>query len=218
MAVRLPSSIYIHLMKTGGWSVREALARMDLNRGEIGRGHDPASLLVLPRHKRPFIFVFVRHPLSWYRSYWAFRMQAQWKVHPQQPITGWQTLGSVLDHECRADDFAVWMRNILAYVPEGFLSRIYRIYTEGTDFVGKVENFEDDLCRALTLAGETFDPTIIASMPRRNVTGEQFTAAAKLPGKLAEQVMAAENWVVQRWAYEGLPQGIVSRGSRRKSR
>jgi len=38
MAVLLPNSIYIHLMKTGGWSVREALGRLDLNRGEIGRG------------------------------------------------------------------------------------------------------------------------------------------------------------------------------------
>src|SRR4051812_23743502 len=119
MAVRLPNSIYVHLMKTGGWSVREALTRMNLSQGEIGRGHDPASLLVFPKRKRPFIFVFVRHPLSWYRSYWAFRMEAQWQVHPQQPITGWQTFGAVLDHECRADDFAVWMRNILAYVPEG---------------------------------------------------------------------------------------------------
>jgi hypothetical protein len=203
-------------MKTGGWSVRDALTQMHLNKGEIGRGHDPASLLVLPKRKRPFIFVFVRHPLSWYRSYWAFRMQAQWRVHPQQPITGWQTYGSVLDHECRADDFAVWMENVLAYVPEGFLSRILRIYTEGVDFVGKVENFDQDFCRALTLAGETFDPKLIRSMPKRNATSEKFIAAATLPKKLAERVMAAETWVVQCWDYDWLPRGIVRRASPRK--
>src|SRR5882757_3015186 len=143
MAVRLPNSIYIHLMKTGGWSVRDMLSRMKLNLGEVGRGHDPACLLPFENGSRPFSFVFIRHPLSWYRSYWAYRMQAAWRVHPNQPITGWQTFGSVLDHECRADDFETWMRNVLAYVPEGFLTRIYRIYTQDVSFTGKVETFQD---------------------------------------------------------------------------
>ena len=205
MAVRLPNSIYIHLMKTGGWSVRGALSRMKLNLGEIGRDHDPACLLPLNDGARPFIFVFIRHPLSWYRSYWAFRMQADWKVHPRQPITGWQTFGSVLDHECRAENFAVWMQNVLAYVPEGFLSRIYRTYTEGVDFVGKVESFNQDLCRALTLAGEKFSPKIIKTLPRRNVTNAKFTAAAALPRALAKKVMAAESYVVERWGYNSMP-------------
>jgi len=102
------------------------------------------------------------------------------------------------------------MRNILAYVPEGFLSRIYRIYTEGADFVGKVESLEDDLCRALTLAGETFDTGLIATLPRRNATNKKFSAAATLPRKLAAQVMAAETWVVKRWDYDWLPRGILS--------
>src|SRR5271155_5433393 len=103
MAVRLPNSIFIHLMKTGGWTVISALDHAKLHRGTIGRDHDPACLLPLPTHPRPFVFVFVRHPLTWYRSYWAYRMQAAWQVHPEQPITGWQTFGSVLDHECRSD-------------------------------------------------------------------------------------------------------------------
>src|SRR5204862_6827437 len=97
MAVRLPNSIYVHLMKTGGWSVRDALSQMRLNLGEIGRDHDPACLLPQSESKRPFIFVFVRHPLAWYRSYWALRMQAAWCVHPKQPITGCQTFGAVYD-------------------------------------------------------------------------------------------------------------------------
>jgi hypothetical protein len=210
MAVRLPKSIYIHLMKTGGWSVRGALARMRLNRGEIGRDHDPFSLLPLPTGKRPFAFVFIRHPLSWYRSYWAYRMQAAWRVHPNQPITGWQTFGSVLDHECRSDDFATWMRNVLAYVPEGFLTRIYRIYTEGVSFVGKVESFNDDFCRALSLAGEKFSPEIINSLPKRNVTNATCTAAAIFPRALARKVMAAESRVIEKWNYDFIPKSAVS--------
>src|SRR5437764_7554829 len=152
MAVLLPNSIYVHLMKTGGWSVRRILSDLKLNVREIGRCHDPAHLLPLPARKRPFIFVFIRHPLSWYRSYWAYRMQVDWKVQPNQTITGWQTFGSILDHECRANDFTIWMQNVLDYVPEGFLSRIYHIYTDEVDFVGRVESFNKDLSRALTHA------------------------------------------------------------------
>src|SRR5258708_1959653 len=163
MAVRLPNSTYIHLMKTGGWSIREALPRMKLNWGEVGRGNDPACVLPFDNGSRPFTFVFIRHPLSWYRSYWAYRMQADWKVHLEQPITGWQTFGSVLDHECRANDFETWMRNVLEYAPEGFLTRIYQIYTEGVDFVGKVESLENYFRQALTLAKDQFSPELIRS-------------------------------------------------------
>lgn len=209
MAVRLPNSVYVHMMKTGGWSVREALSQMKLVVGEIGRDHDPACLLPLQSGPRPFIFVFIRHPLSWYRSYWAFRMQENWKVRPDQPITGWQTFGSVLDHECRSDKFETWMRNVLAYVPEGFLSRIYRIYTEGVDFVGKVEFFPDDLCQALTFAGEAYSPAVVASMPRKNVTDPRFLALATLSSELAHQVMRTEEYVVERWGYRTIPEHMI---------
>lgn len=218
MAVRLPNSIYIHLMKTGGWSVRDALNRMNLNCGEIGRGHDPASLLPLPAKHKPFTFVFIRHPLSWYRSYWAYRMQAAWRVHPSQPITGWQTFGAVLDHECRADDFETWMQNVLAYVPEGFLSRIYRIYTEGVDFVGKVESFQDDFCRALSLAGESFSPELIQSLPRRNVTNTKFTESALLSKALAKKVLATESYVMNKWGYDSIPASLISTHPNRPTR
>jgi hypothetical protein len=201
MAVVLPHSIYIHLMKTAGWSVRGMLSEMKLNLGEIGRCHDPAHLLPLPSQKRPFVFVFVRHPLSWYRSYWAYRMQAQWKVHPNQSITGWQTFGSILDHECRSDDFSMWVQNVLDYVPEGFLSRIYHIYTDGVDFVGKVENLNDDFCEALTLAGENFSSDVVRDFPRRNRTQANFTAAATLPRPLARKLMAAESYITEQFGY-----------------
>lgn len=209
MAVRLPKSVYIHLMKTGGWSIRYALGRMKLNRGEIGREHDPACLLGFPLGSRPFTFVFVRHPLTWYRSYWAYRMEEGWKVRPHQPITGWQTFGSVLDHECRANDFERWIRNVLAYVPEGFLSRVYRIYTDGVDFVGKVESLGPNFFQALSLAGEQFSPRQVQELPRRNVTNPKFIAAATLPKGLAEQVLKAEAYVAERWGYDSIPASVV---------
>ena len=193
MAVLLPKSIYVHLMKTGGWSVRHAIARMKLHKGEIGRGHDPASLLPPAQRNNRFTFVFIRNPLMWYRSYWAYRMQVNWViVHAKQPITGWQTFGSVLDFECRAYQFETWLRNVLEFVPEGFLSRIYRIYTEGVNYVGRVESLTQDLSQALTLAGESFSPQLLNELPKRNVTNSRFTEIATVPKELAERVMMAD--------------------------
>jgi hypothetical protein len=183
---------------------------MNLSLAEIGRGHDPACLLKLPPGKRPFTFVFVRHPLTWYRSYWACRMMNhRWKVHPRQRITGWQTFGSVLDHECRSNDFVKWMQNVLAYVPEGFLSRVYRIYTEDVDFVGKVESLQDDLYQALRLAGEKIPPGEIQPLSKDNASLPKFLEAARFPMELAERVMAAESYVVQRWDYTSIPESVI---------
>ena len=211
MAVLLPKSIYIHLMKTGGWSVRHTLSRMGLRLREIGRGHDPASLLPADERENRFTFVFIRHPLSWYRSYWAYRMQVNWViVHAKQPITGWQTFGSILDYECRAYHFETWLQNVLEFVPEGFLSRIYRIYTEGVDFVGKSESLNRDLCQALTLAGETFSPAEIGELPKRNVTNPRFTAVATVSKDVAERVMHAESYIAERWGYNSIPPVILS--------
>lgn len=119
-------------------------------------------------------------------------MQVNWViVHAKQPITGWQTFGSILDYECRAYHFETWLQNVLEFVPEGFLSRIYRIYTEGVDFVGKSESLNRDLCQALTLAGETFSPAEIGELPKRNVTNPRFTAVATVSKDVAERVMHA---------------------------
>jgi hypothetical protein len=210
MALRLPNSIFIHMMKTGGSSIRDALRQMDVKLTEIGRAHDPACILRFPGGQRPFTFVFVRHPLNWYRSYWAYRMMNhRWGVHPRQPITGWQTFGSVLDHECRANNFVKWMHNVLAYMPEGFLSRIYRIYTEGVDFVGKVESLQEDFYHALQLAGEKIPVQSTQALPRNNGTLPKFLAAATFPRDLAEQVMAAESYVVNRWKYNSIPGSVL---------
>jgi hypothetical protein len=213
MAVLLPKSIYVHLMKTGGWSVRHAISRMKLHMGEIGRGHDPASLLPLAARNNRFTFVFIRNPLMWYRSYWAYRMQVNWIiVHQKQPITGWQTFGSVLDFECRAYQFEIWLRNVLEFVPEGFLSRIYRIYTEGVDYVGRVESLTQDLSQALTLAGENFSPNLLDELPKRNVTNSRFTDVATVPKELAERVMMAESYIVDRWGYNSIPTKLLNNG------
>ncbi|MGH7989568.1 MAG: hypothetical protein ACREDS_05145 [Limisphaerales bacterium] len=209
MAVRLPKSIYIHLMKTGGWSVRGALARMGLNLGEIGRDHDPLSLLPTKPGRRQFSFVFIRHPLAWYRSYWAFRMQVGWKIYNGGRITGWQTYGSILDYECRSNNFTIWMENVLAHMPEGFLSRIYRIYTDRVDYVGKVESFKEDLSKALRMAGETFSQEIIDSFPKRNVTNTKYTSVAILPKELAEKVLKSESFIVNKWKYDSIPPFIL---------
>jgi hypothetical protein len=209
MAVRLPHSIYIHLMKTGGWTVRTVLARAGLHLGEIGREHDPACLLQVREDISPFAFVFIRHPLTWYRSYWAFRMQTEWSTSTGQQITGWQTYGSILDHECRSNDFEKWICNILDYMPEGFLSRVYRIYTERVNFVGRVEYFNNDLSQALTLAGEEFSLLDFKNIPKCNVTDAKYVASARMSQHLAEKVMIAESYIVQKWGYDWIPEKIL---------
>lgn len=47
---------------------------------------------------------------------------------------------------------------------------MYREYTAGLDFIGRYESLVEDLIRALRMAGETFDPALLRSVPPANVS------------------------------------------------
>jgi hypothetical protein len=67
---------FVHLPKTGGFWVREVM-RTSLPQGrELGRYHSCALA------DRRLSFTFVRHPVTWWQSFWAFRERTpSW--HPE---------------------------------------------------------------------------------------------------------------------------------------
>jgi len=199
MALKLPHAVYVHLPKTGGWFVRNVLEKQGLNRGEVGREHDPANLIYGKNGKRPFTFIFIRHPVEWYRSYWAYRAMNDWRISPHQPITGWQLFGSVLDNDCRSNDFQTWVDNVFAQVPQGILSIVYGVYTDGVDFIGRVENMREDLCVALELAGESFDRGLIHSFPKQNASHREWLERAVYGEGQEKRLLEIESEALNYW-------------------
>ena len=122
-----------------------------------------------PISEAPFRFCFVRHPLSWYESWWKYMKGRNWNDwgtqnsadnwHPNSILNG---LGS--------DDFNEFVWNIVRVRP-GYVSELYASYTKpGIGFIGKTETLRDDLCYVLDLLGHSYSKDSILSAKRENVS------------------------------------------------
>ena len=157
----LQKAVFLHVPKTGGTWVREAIRAAGVSFEELlVEGDQHADLSYCPRLDT-FKFAFVRHPLSLYQSYWRFKVANQWdSLNP-------------FDMDCAAPSFNRFVENVLAKHPR-WCSRMFEDYVGVADqeieFIGRFERLEADLTRALTLVGETFDEAAISRTPPVNAS------------------------------------------------
>ena len=155
MTLLLPNSVFLHIPKTGGTWVRQALEDADLSiatilsrdRGEsynntIDSWHNVPTWDIRYQ-ERPNRFCFVRHPADWYRSYWAFRM---WRKN-------WNIVENDFDFLCSAGTFEEFIEKVL-HNYSGYLTQMYAYFTDHCTFIGKSENLPSNLLIALDLFEE----------------------------------------------------------------
>jgi hypothetical protein len=142
-------------------------------------------------NKPVFRFCFVRHPLSWYESFWKFTKGLNWdndagtknsrdNWHPNSILNG---LGS--------DDFNEFVRNVVKERP-GYVSELYFAFTKpGISFIGKNENLRKDFAYVLDHLGLKYDQTTIESSERQRVSKTPQSEVQWDP-KLRETVMRLE--------------------------
>jgi hypothetical protein len=124
---------------------------------------------------RSYTFCFVRHPWDWIRSYYRFRRQKEW---PQWGGIGeqWRKFGNSNWHPCEplyslpTRSFNAFLDALLSKRP-GFVHELFSWYTgDHVDFVGKQENLEADLIKALDQAGIPVDAERVRSKQAVNVS------------------------------------------------
>lgn len=191
MALILPRSVFFHVPKTGGVWVRGAIARAGIPTVESGGNPgDPAMLHQTLRTVDTggrFTFTFVRHPLRWYASFWAYRMEWGWRN--QDPLDS-----------CLCADFPAFIRRVLRRFPKGHLSDRYDLYVGPPglmSFVGRTENLVEDLVAALREAGEEFDEEDLRKTPRANET----RLRPVYPEDLHAALLKAEERALVRFGY-----------------
>jgi len=198
MALSTDKSIFLHIPKTSGVWIRHAYKVCKIACSEIGEQHSHFPLL--SKYQPPeyyndrLIYTFVRHPLTWYQSRWAFRVKHGWRAqHP-------------LDYNCASNDFVTFVENALRYKPDGWVTEEFCNYIDSVprmiDFVGRCEYLVTDMVKVLTLAGETFSENGIRSIPRINdsdMDGHSSKYWAKYTPKLIDRVMAVESEVIRRY-------------------
>lgn len=174
-------AVFNHVPKTGGTWVRQAFKRFGLRTEMVGMAHQT----VIP--KGEFSFRFVRNPLTWYSSMFAYRQATGW---PDQDSFLWSP-------RFRANNLTEFVINVARMFPRGYLTQLYAESSRCT-FTGKFENLAADTAEVLKRLGKenlnelySFAGTFVNSVPHQ----EELTAS------MAKMVLRWERKVFERYGY-----------------
>jgi len=113
----------------------------------------------------PYRFCFVRHPLSWYESWWKYMETIGWRDfgetnsaslwHPNSILNG---LGS--------HDFNEFVWNVIKKRP-GYVSELFMSYTKsGINFIGRTESLNQDMLDVMNILDIEIDKSKILDAPK----------------------------------------------------
>ncbi len=116
-----------------------------------------------------FRFCFVRHPLSWYESWWKFMKARKWENADVPYFRTNFHPNSILNRH-GSDDFNEFVRNIVQERP-GYVSELMFAYTKpDISFIGRTETIRKDLVYLLDILDLPYDPRTIEKSPKMNVS------------------------------------------------
>ena len=227
MALLLRSgAVFLHIPKTGGTWVTQMLRDNGLVRCRFSHKHaDLQRVLESPRLYRyqnlkrcfrfgpnwysgipgAFKFCFVRNPLDWYQSWWAFMSQHDWPNFAPLDRNGvrqWHPTAELED--IQDNDFTRFLQNVMRTQP-GFASRMFAAFaTPETNFVGRQENLVEDLIRVLHILNERFDEDRIRNSVRINVSRPRRGRPTWRPED-RQRIAELERDAMQRYNYDKTP-------------
>lgn len=171
---------------------------MNIPTYEVGNFHDwPSCINLSPEEESKLSFCFIRHPLSWLKSFWCIQMQRGWSLDEYSM-------------SLQSDSFSEFLIKAVEVNPDGPVSAIFRPYLEQCKEIGRQEFLKDDLLRILNMAGELLNPSVIENAKIISVTvNEDIGVTAVAPIEVLQRVMEVEKDFCRQWRYEYIPQSLI---------
>ena len=162
MAIYLPHSraLILHVPRCAGHFVMFALEQLSIPfhflTNATGSKHGLRQHFAV---NADLCACFIRHPVSWWVSWWRYCRGRAWSHHPDYL---WHPCRPLV--QCRALTFPDFLRKGFRLVP-GFVSAMFAQYATAADYVGTVENIAADLGGLLQRLGYDAPRRVLASLP-----------------------------------------------------
>ena len=209
MALLTKKTIFIHVPKTGGSSIR-TMIRKGVGFSEESGDFEIEDHYGLPElmaahpgiNQNRLTFGFVRHPVAWLKSRWA------WAVISGLPQKA-QHIPSAAGHwmsACWSDNFETFAGNYLDRYPGVCTQTMFRMLGLWSDApvnkVGKTEYLVTDLEQIFKEAGERIDAAVLRACAREKVaaTGPLYDRCI-MSSVFEKRVMDAEAALCNRFDY-----------------
>ena len=149
MAIKLKNSMFVHVPKCGGRTIKQMLKKYVAGAEVVG--DDIYESHATPDTNKQ-VFGFIRHPATFIHSLWTHRSKK--KKHGE--AWNWQDY-ILLESECQSKDYNTFVENILKR--ENMVWHYYMHYLGKykDPMIGKMENLPDSMIDILKANNEDFD-------------------------------------------------------------
>ena len=201
MAIELKNSMFIHVPKCGGRTVKQMIKKYVSGARVIGDD-------IYESHGTPDtnkqVFGFIRHPATFVHSLWTHRSKkkahgSDWNWHPDIRM----------EQECKSQDYNVFIQNVINgknYVWEYYMHYLGKYKNP---MIGKMENLPESLITILKANNEDFDEegirkNIYVHGANNRTSNTPISLVESMELKQAQDIVKSEKKLCEEFNYHAI--------------
>ena len=201
MAIELKNSMFIHVPKCGGRTVKQMIKKYVSGARVIGDD-------IYESHGTPDtnkqVFGFIRHPATFIHSLWTHRSKkkahgSDWNWHPDIRM----------EQECKSQDYNVFIQNVINgknYVWEYYMHYLGKYKNP---MIGKMENLPESLITILKANNEDFDEegirkNIYVHGANNRTSNTPISLVESMELKQAQDIVKSEKKLCEEFNYHAI--------------